>query len=151
MNLSSNSSKLTQDKFLFLVETSDYMEFIINLYGNSENPVVEIHGKKYSINELYKEGPLYAFLLSIPHCIITMFEHLAKKEGIQVKVCKVRSTYYLNDSLLLLGKYAIKNIKIEIYGDCSKEELNELVEKVKQNCPIYLSLSDKIQLLPYVD
>ncbi|MCY0882861.1 OsmC family peroxiredoxin [Acidianus infernus] len=127
------------------------MEFIINLYGNSENPLVEINGKKYTADRLYKEGPLYAFLLSIPHCIITMFEHLAKKEGIQVKVCKVRSTYYLDDSLLLLGKYVIKNIKIEIYGDCSKEELNELVEKVKQNCPIYLSLSDRIQLLPLID
>ncbi|WP_236753113.1 OsmC family protein [Acidianus sp. HS-5] len=124
------------------------MEFIINLYGNSENPQVEIYGKKSTINELYKEGPLYAFLLSIPHCIITMFQHIAKKDGIQIKTCRVKSTYYLDDTLLLQGKYVIKSIKIELYGDCEKDELNELVEKVKQNCPIYLSLKDKIQVLP---
>ncbi len=139
---------LKQDNLLFLFESSNYMEFIINLYGNSENPLVEIHGKKFTINELYKEGPLYAFLLSIPHCIITMFDHIAREEGIRVKSCRVRSTYYLDNSLLLLGKYAIKSIKIEIYGDCDKEELKEIIEKVKQNCPIYLSFSDKIQVLP---
>ncbi|MFP3200704.1 MAG: hypothetical protein RXR43_00350 [Sulfolobus sp.] len=46
------------------------------------------------------------------------------------------------------GKYIIKKITIEVYGDCDKDKLDELVEKVKQNCPIYLSFNDEIVVVP---
>ncbi len=42
------------------------MEFNVNLYGDVENPLVEIPGKRGRANELYSESPLYAFLISIP-------------------------------------------------------------------------------------
>jgi uncharacterized OsmC-like protein len=124
------------------------MEFNVNLYGDVENPLVEIPGKRGRANELYSESPLYAFLISIPHCIATMFQSIAKEEGIKVKTCKVRAKYDLDEKALILGKYIIRKITIEVYGDCDKDELDELVEKVKQNCPIYLSFNDKIVVVP---
>ncbi|MFP3260636.1 MAG: hypothetical protein RXQ22_07085 [Sulfolobus sp.] len=42
----------------------------------------------------------------------------------------------------------MRKITIEVYGDCDKDELDELVEKVKQNRPIYLSFNDKIVVVP---
>ncbi|BFI77028.1 OsmC family protein [Sulfurisphaera ohwakuensis] len=125
------------------------MEFSISLYGDFENPTVEIPGRIEKASKLYLEAPLYAFLISIPHCIAEAFESIAKKEGIKIKDCKVRAVYEIDEKQFMLGYPVIKKIKVFIYNSgCTSEELEEMIRKVKRECPIYLSFSEKIEILP---
>ncbi|BFH74566.1 OsmC family protein [Sulfurisphaera javensis] len=125
------------------------MEFNISVLGDLENPIVELPGRRARAEEIYKESPLFAFLVSIPHCVAVAFESVAKKEGIKVKNCKVRASYELDEKQFMLGYPVIKKIKIYIHNEgCTEEELNEIITKVKRECPIYLSFSEKIDIIP---
>ncbi|MDT7861386.1 MAG: OsmC family protein [Saccharolobus sp.] len=123
------------------------MEISLSLTGDLENPIIEFGGKISRAKNFYQEGPLMAFLISIPHCIATMADSIAKKEGITLSSCKIIARYVLDEKEMFLGNYVFKKIIIEIYGKgCSEEELKELIKKVKRECPIYLSFREKIEI-----
>jgi len=125
------------------------MEFSITLYGDFDNPYVEIPGRKTKADKLYLESPLFAFLVSIPHCIGEAFESVCKREGIKVKDCGIKVVNELDEHQFMLGYPVIRKIKIYISNKgCTTEEINEMINRVKKECPIYLSFKEKIDILP---
>lgn len=49
----------------------------------------------------------------------------------------------------MLGYPVIRKIRIYISNKgCTTEEINEMINKVKKECPIYLSFKEKIDILP---
>lgn len=123
------------------------MELTISLQGNPDNPIVEIGNNKITGKEAYNKGPLYAFYVSIPHCIFKMVNEILQSENREINVI-VRARYKLKEKLMyLLGQMVIDKIVIEIVADSDDDEyLSSLVEKVKTNCPIYLSLKDRMSI-----
>jgi len=92
---------------------------------------------------------LFAFLVSIPHCIREAFESVCKREGIKVKDCRIKAVYELDEQQFMLGYPVIRKIRIYISNKgCTTEEINEMINKVKKECPIYLSFKEKIDILP---
>ncbi|WP_338604154.1 OsmC family protein [Sulfolobus tengchongensis] len=123
------------------------MEISFTLSGDLENPMIELGGKISRAKNLYQESPLMAFLVSIPHCIANMTDNIAKKEGIPLASCKIIARYVLDEKAIMFGNYIFKKIIIEVHSKgCSEDELKELIEKVKRECPIYLSFRDKIEI-----
>ncbi|BCS92977.1 OsmC family protein [Metallosphaera javensis (ex Sakai et al. 2022)] len=87
-----------------------------------------------------------AFLVSIPHCIFNSIYNVAEKEGMKLK-CKVRARYVLDEKFLKTGIYKFARIILEVSSqDCDEEDLKDLINKVKTECPIYLSLMDRMEI-----
>ena len=125
------------------------MEFSISLSGDFDNPEVELPNRKTKADELYSESPLFAFLVSIPHCIGEAFESVCKREGVKLKDCKIKAVYELDEKQFMLGYPVIRRIKVYISNKgCTIEEIKEMINKVKKECPIYLSFQEKIEILP---
>jgi len=61
------------------------MEFSIILSGDFDNPDVELPNRKTKADKLYSESPLFAFLVSIPHCIGKAFESVCKERRSKAK------------------------------------------------------------------
>ncbi|AWR98739.1 OsmC family protein [Metallosphaera hakonensis] len=124
------------------------MDISIILFGNVENPLVQVGTSIRKIKEIYEESPLMAFLVSIPHCIFNSINSVLEKEGIGMK-CRIRTRYFLDQSFLRTGIYKFSKISIEVIGfGCDYDELKEVVEKVKRECPIYLSFMDRMEVIP---
>jgi len=49
----------------------------------------------------------------------------------------------------MLGYLVIRRIKVYISNKgCAIEEIKEMINKVKKECPIYLSFQEKSEILP---
>ncbi|MFP3205380.1 MAG: OsmC family protein [Metallosphaera yellowstonensis] len=124
------------------------MEISLTLFGDEESPRVQIGSNVRNASDLYLESPLMAFLTSIPHCVFNAVLSVSRKEGITLR-CRVRAKYVLDDGYLKVGDYVIRKVILEVEGGgCSKDELKEVVEKVKRECPIYLSFRDRMEINP---
>lgn len=123
------------------------MELTISLQGNPDNPIVEIGKTKITGKEAYSKGPLYAFYVSIPHCILKMVNEILQSDNKQMDFMII-ARYKLKENLMyLLGQLVIDKIVVEIVANSTdKEYLSSLIEKVKTNCPIYLSLKDRMSI-----
>ncbi|MBP1358125.1 MAG: OsmC family protein, partial [Sulfolobus sp.] len=120
----------------------------ITLSGDFNNPDVELPGRKSKADKIYVESPLFAFLISIPHCIAEAFESVARREGIRLKDCKIKAVYELDEKQFMLGYPVITKVKVYVSSKgCTKEEMEEILSKVKKECPIYLSFKEKIEIL----
>jgi len=108
------------------------IEFSINLAFN--NLDVELPNKGTKADQLYFEGPLFAFLFSIPHCSQGAFERICKREGVKAKDCKIRADYELNEKQFMLNHLVIRRIKVHISSmGCRIDEIKERINKVKKN------------------
>ncbi|MCG3109270.1 hypothetical protein L3N51_01560 [Metallosphaera sp. J1] len=122
------------------------MEISINLFGGPDSPSAQIGTTVKSVEEFYEDGPLMAFLVSIPHCIFNSIYNVAEKEGMKLK-CKVRARYVLDEKFMKTGIYKFARIILEVSSqDCDEEDLKDLINKVKMECPIYLSLMDRMEI-----
>jgi len=77
------------------------IEFSINSAFN--NLDVELPNRGTKADQLYVEGPLFAFLFSIPHCSEGAFESICEREGVKPKDCKIRADYELNEKQFMLS------------------------------------------------
>ncbi|MCH1772225.1 MULTISPECIES: OsmC family protein [Metallosphaera] len=122
------------------------MEITINLFGSPDSPSVQLGTTIKPVEDFYGDGPLMAFLVSIPHCIFNSIYAVAEKEGLKLK-CRVRARYVLDEKFLKTGIYRFTKIILEVSSqDCDEEDLRDLVAKVKMECPIYLSFMDRMEI-----
>jgi uncharacterized OsmC-like protein len=122
------------------------MELTITLYGSPNNPQVEIGKNVSKANDIYVRSPLMAFLISIPHCIYLITNEINERKGNNFEY-KVVARYQLDNLAIFTGNYVFEKIIIEICSKkCKKDYMEELLEIVKNSCPIYLSLKDKMEL-----
>jgi len=122
------------------------MELTITLYGNPNNPQVEIGKNVSKANDIYVKSPLMAFLVSIPHCIYLVTSEINERKGMELEF-KVIARYQLDNLAIFTGNYVFEKIIIEICGkDCKEDYMEDLLQIVKNSCPIYLSLKDKVEL-----
>ncbi|MBW9140108.1 MAG: OsmC family peroxiredoxin [Candidatus Aramenus sp.] len=127
------------------------MELTITLSGNPQNPDVTLGKEKRKAIELYARGPLMAFLISIPHCIYLASTQLAesKKEDAELKVV---ARYKLDPIAMFAGNYVFERIVVEICAaKCDEEFAKWIAEGVKENCPIYQSMKEKMEIVYEVE
>ncbi|AWR96718.1 OsmC family peroxiredoxin [Acidianus sulfidivorans JP7] len=122
------------------------MELVITLEGNSENPRVELGNISLTAKEAYSKGPLYAFYISIPHCILMITNEFLQREN-KLFNFKIRARYKLKEDIEYLGNFVIDTINIDIITDYNDEKfLENLINIIKTQCPLYLSFPDKINI-----
>ncbi|ARM75217.1 OsmC family peroxiredoxin [Acidianus manzaensis] len=121
------------------------MELIITLEGSSENPNIKIGDQTITAKEAYNKGPLYAFYISIPHCILMITNEILNREN-KAFDFKIVAKYKLKEDIAYFGNFVIDHIDIDIISNYDSEYLKNLIEIIKSQCPIYLSLSDKINI-----
>ncbi|WP_054838161.1 hypothetical protein [Sulfuracidifex metallicus] len=61
------------------------------------NPEVEIGGVTRSLRDMYDQGPLFAFMVSIPHCMFVMARQVCFMNDLKPNSVEIESTFIIDD------------------------------------------------------
>ncbi|BBG24282.1 OsmC family protein [Sulfuracidifex tepidarius] len=126
------------------------MKLTLVLKGDKE-PEVDFGGVIRSLMDMYQQGPLFAFMVSIPHCMFVMTKQVCFMNDLKPSLVKVESTFVIDDEKKRNeGKTVIQKVvvSIELQG-LSLDQTKKVVDEVKEDCPVYNSFPEKIEIVPH--
>ncbi len=128
------------------------MKMTFSLKGDKE-PIVEIAGVTRPLMDMYQQGPLFAFMLSIPHCMFVMAKQVCFMNDLKPSLIEVKSTFFIDDfKKQNEGKTVIQKIVIGIKLEGVNEEQTEkLINEIKEDCPVYNSFPEKIEIISWAN
>ncbi|MUN28379.1 OsmC family protein [Sulfuracidifex metallicus] len=112
------------------------------------NPEVEIGGVTRSLRDMYDQGPLFAFMVSIPHCMFVMARQVCFMNDLKPNSVEIESTFIIDDEKKRTeGKTVINKILVTIKLEgLTEEQTKKVVEELKNDCPVYNSFPEKIEI-----